>query len=411
MSYISPFTGDVVQPTDVSYEQIALTSTTGTIQLVWPVNGNLSTDTPAARIMNVSTTSTSYELWMPPASQVSVGQDALIKNTGGVQLTVKTFDGNGTIITINPGIAKYIYLTDNSTNYGTWANVEFGAGTSSADATTLAGYGLKAISSTLNQSHPVLSTGSPFTASALDRAKNYVWTGGVGTITLPVASTLGNDWFMMLRNGGTGALTISPSSSELINGSSSLIMQIADSAFIVCSGSAFFTVGLGRSTTFAFSVLAYPITSAGTPYTLTPAQAQNTIISLTGTLTTPVTVNVPAAVQVYYILNGSTGSTVTFTTGVVGGANVTINANTQAILICDATNVFNAATLIVGNNAISLIDGSVGAPSLNFGSELTTGMYKASTGEIGFAVLGVNEFLLSANGLIIPSGIAGGTFS
>ena len=409
MSYVSPFTGDVVQPTDVSYEQIALTSQTGTIQLVWPVNGNLSTDTPAARIMNVSTTSTSYELWMPPASQVSVGQDALIKNTGGVQLIVKTFDGNGTIITINPGIAKYIYLTNNSTDYGTWANVEFGAGTSSADATTLAGYGLKAISSTLNQSHPVATTSSSFTAATTDRAKNYVWTGGVGTITLPIATTLGNDWFMMVRNGGSGALTISPSSGQLINGAANLTMQISDSAFIICSGSAFFTVGLGRSTTFAFSVLAYPITSAGSPYTLTPSQAQNTVISLTGTLTTPVTINIPAVVQVYYILNGSTGSTVTFTTGIGGSSSATLNPSTQAILICDATNVLNASTVITGGSAITLINGSAAAPSLNFSGDVTTGLYFAA-GDLGFSINGTSEMRLGSGGLTVVSGISGGTF-
>ena len=54
MSYTSPFTGDVVQPTDVSYESITLTAN---LQLVWPINGNLTTDTPAARIMDVSASS------------------------------------------------------------------------------------------------------------------------------------------------------------------------------------------------------------------------------------------------------------------------------------------------------------------------------------------------------------------
>jgi hypothetical protein len=50
MSYNSPFTGNVVQPTDVSYRSITLTANT---QLEWPINGN-ATDDYAARIMQVT---------------------------------------------------------------------------------------------------------------------------------------------------------------------------------------------------------------------------------------------------------------------------------------------------------------------------------------------------------------------
>ena len=75
MSYNSPFTGNVVQPTDVSYRSISLTAT---LQLEWPINGT-TTDDVAARIMEVTTSSASYYLQMPPANQASVGQDALIQ--------------------------------------------------------------------------------------------------------------------------------------------------------------------------------------------------------------------------------------------------------------------------------------------------------------------------------------------
>lgn len=404
-SYVSVFTGDVIQPTDVSYKSFSISAN---LDLVWPQDGDAAGDY-AARIMQISASTTGLFVDMPPANQTSVGTDSLIRNTGSNTFTVRDYAGN-TIIAVAAGEAKYIYVTNNATAAGTWGVIAFGAGSSSADASTLAGYGLKAISSTLNQSHPVTTAGSPFTAATTDRARNYVWTGGVGSITLSPASTLGNDWFMMVRNGGTGVLTINPSGADLINGSAALTMQVSDSAFIVCSGTAFFTVGLGRTTNFAFSVLSYPITSGGSPYTLTPAQAQNTIISLTGALTTPVTINIPAAVQVYYVLNAATGSTVTFTTGIGGSSSVTLSANQQAILICDATNVLNATTVIVGSNSISLIDGSVGAPSLNFGSENTTGMYRPGAGQIGWGILGVNGMTLSATGLTVPVGISSGTF-
>ena len=47
-SYNSPFSGDVVQPTDVSYVSYTLTTD---LTLVWPVNGNVGD--VAARIMQI----------------------------------------------------------------------------------------------------------------------------------------------------------------------------------------------------------------------------------------------------------------------------------------------------------------------------------------------------------------------
>jgi len=130
MSYNSPFTGTVIQPTDVSYRDITITNTD--LQLEWPINGTTTGDV-AARIMEVATTGVS-ELWMPPANQTSVGNDALIRNTGGENFTVKDFAGINTIVTILPGEAQYIYITDNSTEEGIWGIIAFGTGTSSADA-------------------------------------------------------------------------------------------------------------------------------------------------------------------------------------------------------------------------------------------------------------------------------------
>jgi hypothetical protein len=403
-SYVSVFTGDVIQPTDVSYQAFSISAN---LDLVWPQDGDAAGDY-VARIMQISASTSGLFVDMPPANQTSVGTDSLIRNVGANSFTVRDYNGN-TIVAVAAGDAKYVYVTSNATAAGTWGVIAFGAGSSSADASTLAGYGLKAISTTLNQSHPVATTSSTFTAGAADRAKNYVWTGGAGSVTLLNATTLGNDWFVMLRNGGTGTLTVTPSSGQLINGSASLVMQVSDSAFICCSGTAFYTVGLGRTTNFSFSVLAYPITSGGSPYTLTAAQAQNTIISLTGTLTTPVTINVPAVVQVYYVLNASTGSTVTFTTGIGGSSSSTLNPSTQAILICDATNVLNASTVITGGSAITLINGSAAAPSLNFSGDVTTGLYFAA-GDLGFSINGTSEMTLGSGGLTVVSGISGGTF-
>ena len=410
MSYNSPFTGNVIQPTDVSYRSINLTAT---LQLEWPINGT-SADNPAARIMEVTTTSTSYYLLMPPANQASVGQDALIRNTGSVALTVKDYLGLHTIVTVAAGQAQYIYITANPDTSGTWGIIAYGIGSSGADAATLAGYGLLAIGQTLNQSQPVTTFSSSYTAVAADRSNTYVWTGGAGTITLTLASTLADNWFMFLRNSGTGALTVACSSGNTINGSSTIVLQPSDSCIIVCSGTTFYTVGLGKSTQFAFTQLSKAVTTGS--YTLTASEASNVIQKYTGALTGNVTIIIPSTVQVYYILNETTGAyTVTITTG--SGSSAILTAGSQATLVCDSVNLFNANTILAGSSTVSLNNGTVTAPSLNFSSETTTGIYRAASGEFDIAILGVNLFALTATGLNVPGtgnftgGISGGVFT
>ena len=408
-TYNSPFTGNVIQPTDVSYASLTLTSDT---QLFWPFDGD-GTETYAARIMEVSTSSTANELWMPPANQASVGQDALIRNVGAVALTVKDYAGTNTIVTVAAGEAQYIYITANSTTTGTWGIIAYGIGSSGADAATLAGYGLLAIGQTLNQSQPVTTFASSYTALAADRSNTYVWTGGAGTLTLTLASTLGDNWFMFLRNSGSGALTVAGSSGDTINGSTSIILQPTDSAIIVCSGTTFYTVGLGKSTQFAFTQLSKAVLT-GT-YTLTASEASNVIQKYTGALTGNVTIVVPSTVQVYYIVNATTNAyTVTITTG--SGATAVLTTGSQATLVCDSVNLYNANTVLAGASTVSLNNGSVGAPALNFASETTTGIYRAASGEFNHTILGVLRSTLSATGLAIvgtgnfTGGVAGGTF-
>lgn len=406
MSYNSPFTGNVVQPTDVSYRSITLTST---LQLQWPINGSTTDDT-AARIMEVSTSSTAYQLWMPPANQASVGQDALIRNTGMVDVDVYDYDGQNTIVTVAAGESQYIYITDNPDESGTWGIIAFGIGSSGADAATLAGYGLLAIGQTLNQAQPVTTFSSDYTALTSDRSNTYVWTGGAGTLTLTAASTLGDNWFMFLRNGGSGTLTVAGSGGNTINGSASLLFQPNDSAIIVCSGTTFYTVGLGKSTQFNFTQLTKSVTT-GT-YTLTAIEAANVIQKYTGTLTGNVTIIVPETVQIYFVQNATTAGayTLTISTGVGGASTATVSSGNQATLICDSENLLNANTVLAGSSAISLLDGTVSNPSLNFGTEPTTGVYRASSGQFNISILGTLVQTVSATGLTIAGNIdASGT--
>jgi hypothetical protein len=414
MSFTSPFTGQVIQPTDVSYRAVTLDANT---TLEWPINGS-ATDNYVARIMNVTATAGSLTLRMPPANQASVGEDSLVRNVGATTFTLADYAGN-TITTIAAGEAKYVYITTNATAAGTWGLIAFGVGTSNADAAVLAGEGLKAIGSTLNQAYDVTTFSSNYTALDGDRASAQVWTGGSGTLTLPSATTVGEDWFVLVRNGGTGTLTVSPVGGQLINGAASLAMQPADSAVVISSGAAWYTIGLGRSTQFNFTQLTKAVTT-GT-YTLTASEASNVVQKYTGTLSGNVTVNLPQTIQVYYITNQTDGGVsnyqITFQTGVAGGAIATVPAGQQVILLCDSVNLLNASTIAAGASNISLVDGTAAAPALNFATETNTGIYRPGSGEFGITIVGTKRFGLTATGLAITGtgnftgGVSGGLFT
>ena len=410
MTYTSPFTGDVIQPTDVSYASYNLTAN---LQLYW---AGLATGTqsPAARIMDVYQNA-SWTLTMPDATQVSVGEDALIRNTSATAVNVLNFAGS-VICTVAGGTAQYIYLTSNSTTGGNWGVIAFGSTTSTANAAQLAGLGLVAITTTLNQSHPVVGVATAYTYTASDRAQTRLWTGGAGTGTLPLAATLGNNWFTIFKNNGTGSYTLSTTGGQFIDGLTTKTFQPSESAFVICDGTSYYTIGYGQSNTFFFTSLVYPVTN-GT-YNLTTYEIQSIIQEYVGTLTGNVTVIYPQVVNLYVVSNQTTdnGFTLTVSTGVTGSATATIPPGQQATLVCDGTNFFNANTVQAGATSLNLINGTVSTPAINFAAETSTGIWRSGYGLFDISILGVNRFELSPTGLNIigtgnfTGGVLGGTF-
>jgi len=413
VSYVNPFTGQTVSPSEVGY--LSLTINQNTV-LQWPINGNDNQDV-AANIIEVTATTGNLLLEMPPATQVSTGQAIIIRNIGSNAFTVTDNGGVNTLITIASGVAIYLYLTDNTTVNGTWSNVTFGAGTSSADAASLAGYGLTALGPTLNQSYAFTTYFSDSTLDSTARAEFAVWEGGVGTITLPTASSVGANWFVMIRNNGTGILNVTCQGSDTLDGNATTQLQITESFVIVSNGvGGFNSFGYGQSTLFAFTILSLVVT--GGTITLTPAQASNIIQEYSGTLTSNQVVILPSTVQLYSVNNLTTGPYgLEFKTTAVGAQTVSVGQNQTLLIICDGTNVYNASS---GTNSsfsqITLGNGSVGSPSLNFSGDLTTGFYLPANGELGIVVSGTNEGYWSTTGLSVVNvvtaagGIGGGTF-
>ena len=407
-SYVSPFTGDVVQPTDVSFRAITLSVNT---TLSWPINGNASGDY-VARIMQVTPTTAGLSLTMPPANQVSVGTDSLIRNMTGTAFTVKDYAG-GTIVTVAANKAQYVYLTSNSTTAGTWGVIDFGAGTSSADSATLAGYGLLAVATTLNQSHPATIFSTGYTFVTADRAQTKIWASGTGTVNLPAVADVGDNYFFLLKNNGTGSLTVDCYGSQTIDLGLTKIFAPDESALIICTGSEWVTVGYGQSSNFVFTSLVKPVTTGS--YNITPSEAANTIQQYVGSLTGNVTALYPPAVNLYVISNQTTdnGFSLTVSTGVVGGFNATIPPGAQVTLICDGTNFLNANTVQVGASNISIVSGTATLPGLNFAAETNTGIFRPGTGQLSISILGTQRLNLTATGLTIAGTVVGttGTFT
>src|SRR5690606_10003231 len=119
---------------------------------------------------------------------------------------------------------------------------------------------------------------------------------------------LGNNWFVNIRNGGTGDVDIDPSGSELINGDTTLRLSPGDSAALVTNGAEWWTIGLGQQAVFAFDYTSISLNGIGNPvtptdYVLTGSELNRIVYQFTGALAGDVEIVVPATVQQYWFDN------------------------------------------------------------------------------------------------------------
>jgi len=99
---------------------------------------------------------------------------------------------------------------------------------------------LAAIGAALNSS--AVKT-SAYTVVASDRGKMIICSGTGFTLSLSAAASLGDGFVFAVANFSSGAVTIDPNLSELIDGTSTAVLNSGKSAIIYCSGTEFFTVG------------------------------------------------------------------------------------------------------------------------------------------------------------------------
>lgn len=388
--YTNIFGGLTSFPSQVSERNVTLTVST---VLVWPTEDTTSQN-PVARIMDVVASSTGLTMTMPPANQTGVGNTTLFYNAGVNSFSV--LDNGGTVqAVVASGQAWQMYIRDNSTAAGLWRVFQFGTGTSSASAAALAGFGLVAILTTLNQAYPVSYKSANYSFVAADRAGMFINNGGAVAFNMPNSAAATNSWFVQVRNGGTGILMLQCTGTDTINGGSaggSINLNPTDSCAVINDGAGnFWTVGIGQAVQFAWSFVSIDVSGTGT-LTLTGNQLNQSIYRFTGILTGNRIVQVPPTVQQYTIVNATTGA-FSFTFQTSGGTGVTLVQNAATIVFCDGTNINYSDTAGIGV-PVTIANGGTGATTaaqalINLGGG-TTGIseFQATTPAAARAVIG-----------------------
>jgi hypothetical protein len=396
--YTDVFGGANIYPSEISYSSVALTTD---ITLSWPeetsTNLNLAT-----RIMDVTPSTSGLSIFLPEADKTGTGNTILFNNRGSQTFTVR--DATGVqVVTVAAGTLWQVYLTNNSTAAGTWQSLQYGATTSIANASALAGTGIVAVGALLSQSVPVTSFNSNYTTTLADRAKMFNWTGAAGTLTLPAPTVVANNWFIYLRNSGSGAIAADAPGTTLINGDSFLSFQPGESAIIACDGSDFYTIGFGQSATFAFDYTVIDVSGTGN-YTLVGTELNRVAYRFSGLLTGNRFIIVPATVQQYWVDNQTTGP-YTLTVKTPSGLGVSVNTGQRAILYSDGTDVLDADTAGI-SIPLDVSQGGTGATTagsalINLGgTSVGIGVFTAVDGAAAYAALGA-----------LPAGVVdGGSF-
>lgn len=419
-TYTSPFTGTVVTPTDVSYSQLTFTTNQ---QLVWPQIVNPDQPT-ASRIIDADAQGAGLYVFLPNAKEGAVGTDVLIRNLGFQPFTVVDADGQAGVI-VASGKAVYFYLTDNSTTGGEWGNVTFGAGTSFADAATLAGYGLTAQNGKLSLSQNVVAITAPPILDDSSRASTYLWNGGAAVVTLPPVATLTPGWFIGFRNNGTGAVTCAAQAPSLINNISSITVNPGESGYLLFQPETgnYFTIGLTPPSNIVFTSAVFDVDAIpGNTLNLTGyAPIIQTYESSSGTRTQTLLIELPAITQLYIFSNvtGSSAYNVTFQIFGSSQQPIVVPPNQQLIVLSDGNFLYPITQ--TSNTTFDAVTGSQIAPPFTFITDTTTGMYLVGSGILGFTANGKQIMRLDYSNPLAPKiitpaaftatgGISGGTF-
>ena len=408
MSYTNIFGGYNINTAFPSYMQYVIDSD---LQLNWAssfVDTAPGGNNVTAQINDINPLIANLTVTLADATLISVGQTIQFNNVGANNITINNFSGGE--LTIIPTIDnnQYIfYLQDNSTPAGTWGITHLGAGTSSADAVALAGMGTIALNSQINTNFPGKTIAGNYQVLASDRASILVWTGGVGTITLPTQIA---GFYIAVNNEGSGVVSVTTPDGSTIDGQGSFPINPSESSYFIGVGTNWNTLGYGVESFFQVNVLSPLDLSAVNPsITLTNTQSSRLVQQYTGNLANNVTVYYPAAAGQWYIWNNTTGAYIVRAqlSGPTGNP-VVIPQGERVILYSDGNSIYSTPT--IATNA-TFPDGTEGEPGIIFTSDDTTGFYKPATppaGVVNYSAAGTESLSFGGTDAGYGLGVLGG---
>lgn len=240
MSFTQVYGGSAVKPSQPSF--LALTIAADT-ELVWPIETTAGSPVVAAMI-NVTASTTSLGLAMPPGNTGSTGVATMITNVGANTFTLTDQAGNA-IVAIPTTQAWLIALTDNSTANGTWVALQMASTTSSATAAALAGPGLKAVGPLLELNYIPIEQSADFVVTAAYRAKVVEWTGSIdGQMQLDTLANLTPGWSFMISNPSDFTVYLTTSGGDTIDNLSGIDIKSGQSVLVCAGVSQFLTFGV-----------------------------------------------------------------------------------------------------------------------------------------------------------------------
>lgn len=401
------FGGNNIAPAGPTY--LSLDPMAADVTLEWPVEEAV-TDLVVANIIDVNATAPGLNIHLPSAELASTGYVALFNNIGANNVNVEDSLG-GVIVSLAPGTVWQIYLIDNSTPAGTWRIFQFGASVSTAVAAALAGSGLTAQGTKLVTNWVVVPQAGDYIIVDADRARVEQYTGGVGAFTLPLPATVGNGWYVGVKNSGSGNLTLG-TAGGLIDGAATATFAPGESGLVVTDGVNYFVLfhGGGSSSGSGFSYIVINAAGSGN-LVLAGAQLNQIGYRFTGVLTGNRHIIVPGTTQEYWVDNETTGA-FTFDIGTAGQVTpVIIPQGNQKITQCDATNVLPGDSTTV-SFPISIANGGTGATTAanartNLGATTVgNAVFTAASAAAAQAALSVppNSRLISTTGRLTGGG-------
>ncbi|PYF09565.1 hypothetical protein C8J30_108143 [Rhodobacter viridis] len=110
------------------------------------------------------------------------------------------------------------------------------------------------------------------TTVAVDDRGKLIACSGTWALTLPSAVSAAAGWCIVVRNSGTGAITVTPVAPTLIDGAATLQIAAGRTVIVVCTGTDFFSLPFFPRTIAAKRILGNSTAAAGAPQELTATQ-------------------------------------------------------------------------------------------------------------------------------------------